>query len=308
MLALTLGAAAFSSIPASASPVSGHTAHATAYVNLRSGPSMGYSVERVVPSNASVYVNGGPYGPGWYKVTYNGTTGYIWKAYLSGGGGATSQRSYSPAVSGSHAMTTSALNLRSGAGIGYGVMRVIPYHGLVAVYGGPYNGGWYKVNYGGTVGYVWGSYISRNIGGSQSTQAQRTATTQTTSSSGYSSRGVAIANLARSLNGYPYAWGGTSPAGFDCSGLVVYVYSRFGISVPHSVDMLANYGRYVPKSQLQPGDILIFQNTYKPGPSHAAVYLGNGMMMSANNPSQGVLYQNINDSYWGPKFYAGRRP
>lgn len=182
-----------------AAPTANYTSYATTAVNLRYGPGMGYSVERVVPGHGAVSVVGGPYGPGWYKVSYHGSVGYIWKAFLSRTAGA----SLGYNLSGEHGMTTAALNMRYGPGMGYGVKRVIPYHGVVTINGGSYHG-WYKVSYGGSTGYSWSGYISKNIGGPQAPRAsyvRHTTVVRTYSRPATSTYGRAIGVLATGYNG-----------------------------------------------------------------------------------------------------------
>ena len=101
-----------------------------------------------------------------------------------------------------------------------------------------------------------------------------------------------IVSLAYSLVGSRYVSGGTTPAGFDCSGFVQYVYAQNGISVSRSSYTQAYDGVAVPYSEAQPGDILSW-GTSMGNISHSALYVGNGMMIHATNPSQGVLLSNV---------------
>ncbi len=71
--------------------------------------------------------------------------------------------------------------------------------------------------------------------------------------------------------GVPYVWGGASPGGFDCSGLVMYAYAQIGIDLPHSSYAMANMGSDVPYDQLQPGDLVFFD-----GDGHVGMYIGGG--------------------------------
>lgn len=101
-----------------------------------------------------------------------------------------------------------------------------------------------------------------------------------------------IVSLAYSLIGSPYRAGGNSPGGFDCSGFVQYLYAQNGISVSRSSYTQAYDGYAVPYSEAQPGDILSW-GTSMGNITHSALYVGNGMMIHATNPRQGVLLSNI---------------
>lgn len=101
-----------------------------------------------------------------------------------------------------------------------------------------------------------------------------------------------IVALAYSLIGSPYVSGGNGPGGFDCSGFVQYVYAQNGIHVSRSSYTQAYDGYAVPYSEAQPGDILSW-GTSMGNITHSALYVGNGMMIHATNPRQGVLLSNI---------------
>ena len=107
--------------------------------------------------------------------------------------------------------------------------------------------------------------------------------------------GAQVAQLASSYAGRaPYRYGGSTPAGWDCSGMVMWIYARFGVSLPHSSGAQARMGIAVPSlAQAQPGDILA-------NGSHAAIYVGNGMIINALNPSQGTKITPVS---WG--FHGG---
>ena len=101
-----------------------------------------------------------------------------------------------------------------------------------------------------------------------------------------------ITSLAYSLLGHRYIAGGTTPAGFDCSGFVQYVYSQFGISVSRSATTQIYDGVAVSYENAQPGDILSWG--YSNGTvTHSALYVGNGLMIHAANPSQGVILSDV---------------
>ncbi|MBQ3425949.1 MAG: C40 family peptidase [Clostridia bacterium] len=141
------------------------------------------------------------------------------------------------------------------------------------------------------------SYSTTN-GTSASTAAQaaqaatESAGSVVTSGSG---KGQAIVNTAMKYLGTPYRWGGTSPGGFDCSGLVQYVCRANGISVPRVAASQRGAGRYVSRENLQPGDLVFFSNGG--GISHVGIYAGNGNMVHAPHTGDVVKVASINSSY-----------
>ena len=118
---------------------------------------------------------------------------------------------------------------------------------------------------------------------------------------------AAILSEAEKYIGYPYVWGGSSPAtSFDCSGYVSWVINHSG----WNVGRLGAQGLYnicTPTSAPRPGDLVFFVGTYDTaGVSHCGIYVGDGMMIHCGDPIQ---YANLNTSYWQSHFYAyGRLP
>jgi cell wall-associated NlpC family hydrolase len=112
--------------------------------------------------------------------------------------------------------------------------------------------------------------------------------------------GQAVA-IAEQYLGVPYVWGGASPDGFDCSGLVMYVYAQLGVSLPHNA--LAQYGAlpHVPTSDLEPGDLVFFY-----GFGHVGIYIGGGMIIHA--PHTGTVVQISSMSGEGAIAGAARVP
>jgi peptidoglycan DL-endopeptidase CwlO len=95
--------------------------------------------------------------------------------------------------------------------------------------------------------------------------------------------GQAVA-IAEQYLGVPYVWGGASPSGFDCSGLMMYVYAQLGVSLPHNAAMQYAALPHVPTSDLEPGDLVFFY-----GFGHVGMYIGGGMMIHA--PHTGTVVQ-----------------
>ena len=91
------------------------------------------------------------------------------------------------------------------------------------------------------------------------------------------SRPGKVVSMAMDYLGVPYVWGGSSPRGFDCSGLVQYVYAKVGISLPHSSRMQFSYGRAVARGDLQAGDLVFFFTPIQ----HVGIYIGSGRMVNA---------------------------
>ncbi len=99
-----------------------------------------------------------------------------------------------------------------------------------------------------------------------------------------SERAAQAANIALAQAGKSYVWGATGPNSFDCSGLMIYAYSQVGISLPRTSGAQYNAGTAVSRSDLQPGDLVFYYS----GISHVGMYIGNGQIIHAANPSSGV--------------------
>jgi cell wall-associated NlpC family hydrolase len=121
--------------------------------------------------------------------------------------------------------------------------------------------------------------------------------------------GDAIVTEVKKFAGGPYDYGGTTPAGFDCSGLVQYVLNAVGVKgVPRTSEAQWAWAQKIDKSQLAPGDLVFAQF---PGdnasPGHVGVYTGNGQILSAEDPAQGIGYSTL--SSWGSAIVGyGRAP
>ena len=110
-----------------------------------------------------------------------------------------------------------------------------------------------------------------------------------------------VAGYAASFVGLvPYVWGGTTPAGWDCSGFTQYVFAQFGVSLPHYSGSQANCGMYVDSlANAQPGDLLA-------NGTHAAIYIGGGMVVNALNPYQGTQICSVSGAFGGAGYSIRR--
>lgn len=118
---------------------------------------------------------------------------------------------------------------------------------------------------------------------------------------------INLQNMLKYAEGYlgtPYSWGGTSPSGFDCSGFTQYVFAHSGVSILRTSEQQFAEGVSVSYPNLSLGD-LVFFSTYAPGATHVGIYIGNGLMIDAQD--YGVSIDNISNSYWGPKYLGARQ-
>ncbi len=110
-----------------------------------------------------------------------------------------------------------------------------------------------------------------------------------------------VVGIAMQYLGTPYVWGGASPGGFDCSGLVMYVYSQVGVSLPHSSYAMYGYGMPVSMSDLQPGDLVFFD-----GLGHVGIYVGGGQFIHAPHTGDVVKISSLT-GWYAASFVGARR-
>jgi cell wall-associated NlpC family hydrolase len=110
-----------------------------------------------------------------------------------------------------------------------------------------------------------------------------------------------VVGVAMHYLGVPYVWGGASPRGFDCSGLVMYAFAQIGVSLPHSSYAQAGMGAPVSMSQLEPGDLVFFT-----GASHVGIYIGGGQFIHAPHTGDVVKISSLS-GYYASAFYTARR-
>jgi len=131
---------------------------------------------------------------------------------------------------------------------------------------------------------------------------------QTVSRSAVSSdRSTALVQRAAQFLGTPYAYGGSDPGGFDCSGFVRYIYGEAGYNLPHNAAAQSGLGQTVSREELQLGD-LVFFSCGGGGINHVGIYCGDGRFIHSSSPrSGGVIYSSLTDSYWGGYYISASR-
>jgi cell wall-associated NlpC family hydrolase len=133
---------------------------------------------------------------------------------------------------------------------------------------------------------------ARQAAAEQMTSYAAAASTYTPAVVSGSASPSSVYSVAQQYLGVPYVYGGATPAGFDCSGLVQYVYAQFGISLPHSSAAQGAAGTQIPVSEAVPGDLVVMSG-------HIGFYAGNGMILHAPYEGTVVRVQPIwTSDYW----------
>ncbi|MGX5365293.1 enterotoxin EntFM [Bacillus cereus] len=286
-------------------------------LNVRTGPSTSHTVLGSVNKGKTVQVVGEV--QDWFKINFNGGTGYVSKDFVTKGGSAVSNETQQPTTNnntttvqtgGSYVVNTGALKVRTGPATYNAVIGGVTNGKVLNVTGA--ENGWYKINHNGRTGYVSADFVKFVKGGVNNVtnnnnnnvtnnvqqpgkDVQKPTTGGDTSS---------IAGFARSLKGKPYRTAGTTPAGFDCSGFIYYVLNKTGHNIERT-NVKGYWAQLTKTNNPQPGDLVYFSNTTEAGGlTHMGVYLGNGEFISAETTSTGVKISSVNNSYWS-KHLAG---
>ena len=298
-------------------------------LRLRSGASTSSGVVDVANKNEVVVVIAQE--GDWYKVIYNLQEGYMHSDYVS-------VLTKENAELGYGKVTGSSVNLRSGAGTSYKVVTQANKGDKVYIIG--LNTGWYKVIFNGRICYIRSDFVELTEipyenkdsakspiffrgGKSTGTPVSAGALNGSNNGSGNSGNndnsnsggsnvpsdlGAQIVATAQQYLGIPYKYGGSSPStGFDCSGFVYYVLKQLGYSPYRTTSSQYTMGTYVAKSDLQPGDLVFFQGTYKSGISHVGIYVGNGKFIHSPSTGKVISYADLNSTYYVNHYYGARR-
>jgi cell wall-associated NlpC family hydrolase len=117
-----------------------------------------------------------------------------------------------------------------------------------------------------------------------------------------------LVGQAMTYLGTPYRMGGTSRRGLDCSGLVGAIYGEQGMDLPRTAAEQFHEGVAVAESDLRPGDLVFFRDTYKRGISHVGIYIGDGRFLHAAGRRHGVIVSELSRPYYHLRFAGARRP
>lgn len=244
----------------------------------------------------------------WYQVSYNLTTGYMHESYLT-------TYSRKNVELGYGSVNANKVNVRSGPGTSYSSLTRANRGEQAYIIG--FNNQWYKVIYNSHIGYIRSDYLDLTEIPYENADSKKTplffmdgkstgVTPSAAALKGESNTASQIISKAKSYLGTPYVWGGSSPSGFDCSGLVQYVFKQNGISLPRTTTDQVKVGTYVAKSDLRPGDLVFLQNTYRQGVSHVGIYIGDGKIIHASS-SKGVVISSLSTSYYTQHYHSARR-
>ena len=255
--------------------------------NLRMGPSTSFGVVKTVNSGSKATITG-MYGS-WYEIKVNGEYGYMYKTGISLG---TSNSVPAPkqTMDAAGYVNGDSVRLRRGPSTEYATLGYYDRGTKVTITGK--TGGWYAVTINGTKGYMSADYI-------------KLKSDKTDGGSG-TELGRQIVATAKQYLGVPYVYGGASPKGFDCSGLVYYVYGQYGYKLQRGAgSQYRTDGTPVDKSDLQPGDLVFFSDNVDPI-GHVGMYIGDGQFIHASTGKGQVIITDL-DSYYYAEHYTGAR-
>ena len=273
-LALTAFASAEGEIAISAGCTTGTS------LRLRSEPNTSASIVTTLNKSMAVALLDTST-PGWYKVDYNGNTGYVSSDYI-----AIDQDNLFTSYG---RVTEGTVHVRAGASTDSASLATISAGTIVTVNG--LVNGWYDV----TCQYGTEGYIRSDL--------------LVLTSNPTSSKGSSIVETAMKHLGTRYVYGGASAGGFDCSGFTMYIFAQVGVKLPHGATSQLSYGAPVSRSELQPGDLVFFQD-YGAVASHVGIYIGGDQFIHASSSSGNsrcVTVSSLAESYYANHYYTARR-
>jgi len=268
-------------------------------IRIRSGPGLEHSVLAQV-RHGEVIVILSRTNNEWHKVNFHGTIGYVSVPLLE-------RPRQAVNFTATGAITGGEVNLRARPEINSTALATHRFGTVMSIIG--INNGWYKVEHSGIIGYVRSDFmtiLSRDTVAALGATDAYSASADTTPAPNRT-LGQQIADYGSSFVGTRYVWGGTSPAGFDCSGLVTYVYRHFGISVSRRAsEQFRNNGVSVSRANLVPGDLVFFSSNGN-SVTHVGIYIGGARFVHASNSRVGVVISNLDSAYYRGVWFGARR-
>lgn len=280
-------------------------------LNIRSGPNTTNAIVLTL-SHSEIIVILEKTNAEWYHVVYNGTEGYVASMYLTNVLTAENFNA-SGKVTGSDVLMRSSPST-SGSKLGsYDAGTTVQVIGI--------NNGWYKVKYNGVTGYIRSDFISIINSGSST---QSVSTVQQTSVAGTTDPELTLTSVAAEEEtsqrqqlvdfalqyvGYNYVYGGSSPSyGFDCSGLVYYVFRHFNFNVSRTASsQYSTDGTSITKAELKIGDLVFFSSNGGYSITHVGIYIGNNKFVHASTPRIGVVISSLDSNYYTNVWYGAKR-
>ena len=244
---------------------------------------------------------------GWYQVVYQGVTGFVSAEYLTVEEKAEEldELQEQPVAETDAPVTLAVTQTTETESDGKSYVRVV--EGPLNIRTAPstdsskagklYTGrvvevleqldGWYKI----ADGYISAEYVVA----ANASEAQTSGQAQ------------ALAEYALQYLGCRYVYGGSSPKGFDCSGFTSYIYKQFGVSIHRTASGQLNNGYAVSRSDLKPGDLVMFKSYGSKPASHVGIYIGGDEFVHSSAPGVGVVIDSLNSSFYSSTYVGARR-
>lgn len=301
----------------------------TDYVNFRAEPNTNATIHQMLRKNSNVEITG--ISSGWFKATYNGVEGYIYPEFIKvsnvnlAASALTVATVQAPAAStetltetvapmvetpaetteqtavtqNKGVLNTNYVNFRAEANTTSTVLHMFTKNDVVDI--NQVIGDWVKATHNGTTGYIFAEYVTLTTeDGVADVQAANNVVSE---------KGLAVVNKAKQYLGVPYVYGGASPSGFDCSGLVYYVYKQMGVTINRGATSQLSNGTAVSKGDLQPGDIVFFRDTRRAssGATHSGIYVGDNKFIHSPSAGQTVCITSLSSNYYAKYYLTARR-
>lgn len=235
----------------------------------------------------------------WDKICADNITGWVCNTYLIEVNNEedNANQQLESAVLKTAVVKSSSLNVRKESNTDSENLGSLKKNAVVAIVGE--ENGWYKIRYNNEYGYIWSEYTQNKditISRGAHTRGEKTLTIAEKATT-----------LALQYVGCKYVWGGTSPNGFDCSGLVYYVYKDYVPGLGRSARPQAKTGTTIDKKDLIMGDLVFFGEDGGSDVTHVGIYIGDGIFVHAANSRRGVVTDTLLSGYYDKNFLHAKR-